>query len=181
MFMAEDKSNNAQTISAHVCHSPKQDCGNRHGAAGSGGRTGSRVQQRVKVLARYRPGKQVSLAVVASGAGEQIALFIRLYAFRDHLDVQLVRHHDDRLAQRHVVGVGNQVANEALVDYGAVKGDYADDNNRVLFWTEKGLCAGLPFENLTEQQLRVAPGFEASVAVIEKYGDKKAVVSLALP
>jgi hypothetical protein len=69
----------------------------------------------------------------------------------------------------------------ALADYGAVKGDYADDNNRVLFWTEKGLCAGLPFENLTEQQLRVAPGFEASVAVIEKYGDKKAVVSLALP
>lgn len=70
-----------------------------------------------------------------------------------------------------------------LATYGVVPGccwamDDEDPDKRVLFWTQRGLCRGMPFENLMADRVSVAPGLSAGAAVIAKGGQKRFVVAL---
>lgn len=72
-----------------------------------------------------------------------------------------------------------------LAPYGVVPGRHwsRDDrdgsgNERLIFWTTRGACQALPFANLTEQQVSVAPGIRAGGAIVRSGGQKRFVVSL---
>jgi len=67
-----------------------------------------------------------------------------------------------------------------LADYGVVPGQHwsRDDNDRILFWSKRGLCAGLPFANLTDRQVSVPPGVSAGGAIVRHGGQRRYVVSL---
>jgi hypothetical protein len=69
-----------------------------------------------------------------------------------------------------------------LANYGAVAGwgSAIDDDKRVLFWSQRGLCAALPFSNMTQRQVSVAPGISAGGAILEKDGEKQYVVALQM-
>lgn len=62
-----------------------------------------------------------------------------------------------------------------LADYGAIDGWSAatDANESILFWSARGLCTALPFSNLTDQHISVAPGRSAGVAIVERGGEKQ--------
>jgi hypothetical protein len=66
-----------------------------------------------------------------------------------------------------------------LANYGVIPGHHAaESRGKLYFWTERGLCRALPFENLTEGQLSVPPGVSAGGAVIERNGYRRYVVAL---
>lgn len=70
--------------------------------------------------------------------------------------------------------------NDALVrvaEYGAVPGQHADrgPDGKTYFWTKRGLCRVMPFENLTESNVSVAPGIQAGGGIIERGGLRKYV------
>ena len=66
-----------------------------------------------------------------------------------------------------------------LAEYGVVPGmSWAKDGSRMLFWTSRGLCAALPFSNLTEASISVAPGIRAGGCLIQSGGQKRYVVSI---
>lgn len=66
-----------------------------------------------------------------------------------------------------------------LADYGVVPGQHwATDEGRTLFWSTRGLCAGLPFTNLTASRVSVAPGLSAGGTLVQTGGQKRFVVSL---
>lgn len=67
-----------------------------------------------------------------------------------------------------------------LAPYGVVPGQHwaEDDDKRVLFWTARGLCAALPFSNLTERQVSVAPGVHAAGHLVREGGQIRYLVSL---
>lgn len=66
-----------------------------------------------------------------------------------------------------------------LASYGVVPGTHwADDDGRILFWSARGLCAALPFANLTERQISVAPGVQAGGALINQGGSRRYVAVL---
>lgn len=66
-----------------------------------------------------------------------------------------------------------------LASYGVVPGQHWDeDEDRLVFWTARGLCAALPFANLTEKHLSVPPGLNAGGAVLQSGGATRYVVAL---
>lgn len=67
-----------------------------------------------------------------------------------------------------------------LAPYGVVPGQHwdTDDNGRVLFWSSRGACAALPFLNLTERSVSVAPGIKAGGAIVRRGGQKRFLVSI---
>ncbi|MDP2323534.1 MAG: hypothetical protein Q8N51_05835 [Gammaproteobacteria bacterium] len=66
-----------------------------------------------------------------------------------------------------------------LADYGAVPGQHwSQDDTRTLFWTTRGLCAALPFTNLTASRVSVAPGIRAGGTLVHSGGQKRYVVAL---
>lgn len=66
-----------------------------------------------------------------------------------------------------------------LAEYGVIPGwSWAKDGNSVLLWTQRGACSVLPFKNLTESRVSVAPGVQAGAAVIAQDGQKRFVVAL---
>jgi hypothetical protein len=69
----------------------------------------------------------------------------------------------------------NQIAN-----YGTVPG-YAwarDGESSLLFWTTRGICRALPFENLTEKAVSFPSGARAAVALMERRGNRHIYVAL---
>ena len=67
---------------------------------------------------------------------------------------------------------------EEIAPYGVVPGwHWAEDDGRILFWSKRGLCAALPFSNLTEQ-VSVAPGLSAGGVVVRSGGQKRYLVAL---
>lgn len=64
--------------------------------------------------------------------------------------------------------------------YGAVPGWgwAAEADGSILLWTVRGLCAALPFVNLTDRQVSVAPGVRAGAALVQQGGQKQFVVAL---
>ena len=68
---------------------------------------------------------------------------------------------------------------DQLAEYGVVPGQHwALDDERLLFWTTRGLCAALPFANLTEKQISVAPGVRAGGCLVRSGGQKRYVTAL---
>lgn len=61
-----------------------------------------------------------------------------------------------------------------LADYGVIPGQpWSADGTRLLFWTARGLCAALPFANLTERQISVAPGVRVAGCIVHSGGQKR--------
>lgn len=68
---------------------------------------------------------------------------------------------------------------EQLAPYGVAPGQHWSlDGERLLFWSNRGLCAALPFSNLTETQVSVAPGVSAGGTIVRSHGQKRYVVAL---
>lgn len=66
-----------------------------------------------------------------------------------------------------------------LAPYGTVPGQHwAQDDGRIIFWTTRGICAALPFTNLTERSVSVAPGVKAGGAIVRQGGQKRFLVSI---
>ena len=66
-----------------------------------------------------------------------------------------------------------------LADYGVVPGQHwAEDNDQTYFWTARGVCSALPFTNLTEKQISVAPGLRAGGCIVNSGGQKRYVAVL---
>lgn len=68
-----------------------------------------------------------------------------------------------------------------LASYGTVPGhpwSIDDETKQVWFWTERGTCQALPFKNLTDGHLSVAPGVQAGATVMQRDGQKRFVVAL---
>ncbi|WP_157979253.1 hypothetical protein [Rhodoferax ferrireducens] len=63
---------------------------------------------------------------------------------------------------------------DELAPYGVIPGQHwSKDDDRILFWTARGLCAALPFVNLTEKQISVAPGVRAGGCLVQAGGQKR--------
>ena len=95
--------------------------------------------------------------------------------------VRMLAPHDDAL----IIGTNAKVfAYDGvklgeLADYGVVPGQHwALDDKRVIFWTLRGACEALPFKNLTERQVSVAPGVQAGGTIVRSGGQKRYVVAL---
>ena len=69
---------------------------------------------------------------------------------------------------------------EEVADYGVVPGQHwgKDDDDRILFWTTRGVCSALPFSNLTDKTVSVAPGVRAGGTVVRSGGQKRYLVAL---
>ena len=52
------------------------------------------------------------------------------------------------------------------------------DTKKVLMWTQRGICRGLPFENLTQNTVSVPPGMQAGVAVVQRDGQKRLITTI---
>lgn len=67
-----------------------------------------------------------------------------------------------------------------LAPYGCVPGQHwsLDDDGMVIFWTDRGVCQGLPFSNLTQRNVSVAPGVHAGGAIVRSGGQKRYLVSI---
>lgn len=72
---------------------------------------------------------------------------------------------------------GDELVQEA--DYGVVPGWHASQiNGGLYFWSTRNLCRAMPFRNLTEKTISVAPGVSAGAMVIEDDGARRYVVAL---
>lgn len=66
-----------------------------------------------------------------------------------------------------------------LADYGVVPGQHwCSDDKQTYFWSTRGLCKALPFSNLTERSVSVAPGVQAGGTIVHSGGQKRFVVAL---
>jgi hypothetical protein len=66
-----------------------------------------------------------------------------------------------------------------LASYGMVPGWHITEfRGKLYFWTLRGLCRALPFENLTESTVSVAPGLSAGGTVLERNGTHRYVAAL---
>lgn len=95
--------------------------------------------------------------------------------------VLMLAAHSDALiigTDKHIYAYdGNTIV--TLAEYGVAPGQHASkDDNRILFWSKRGLCAALPFSNLTERQVSVAPGIHAGGSLVQSHGQKRYVVAL---
>ncbi len=96
--------------------------------------------------------------------------------------VLMLAPHDDGL----VIGTENAImayTAEGLTElapYGVVPGQHwsPDDDNTVVFWSQRGVCRALPFSNLTQAQASVAPGLRAGGAVVRMGGQRRFIVSI---
>lgn len=61
-----------------------------------------------------------------------------------------------------------------LAPYGVVPGQHwSKDDAATLFWSVRGVCSALPFTNLTEQSVSVAPGVRAGGCLVRAGGQKR--------
>jgi len=95
--------------------------------------------------------------------------------------VVMLAPHDDAL----IIGTDSQIlafdgkSVTKLADYGVVPGQHwSRDDERILFWSKRGLCAAMPLINLTERQVSVAPGARAGGALVESGGQKRYLACL---
>lgn len=68
-----------------------------------------------------------------------------------------------------------------LAPYGVVPGrPYVldEDSNKLLIWSTRGVCRAMPFENITQEYMSVAPGAQACAALMRADGHKKFVATL---
>lgn len=73
---------------------------------------------------------------------------------------------------------GEQI--QDLAPYGAPHGDLtAYYQGQAYFWTDRGLCRALPFENLTEGHVSLAPGRQGTGAIVERQGEVRYIALMA--
>jgi hypothetical protein len=84
-----------------------------------------------------------------------------------------------------VVGTDAQVfaytgdAMQVQADYGVVPGDnWRRDDSGILFWSARGVCRAMPFANLTESRVSLAPGVRAGSGLIHTRGTKRFIALL---
>lgn len=71
-----------------------------------------------------------------------------------------------------------------LADYGVVKGrhwaieQHTIDTDKIVFWSQRGACRAMPFENLTEGQISVNCGLTAGGTIVHKDGQMHYIVAL---
>ena len=95
--------------------------------------------------------------------------------------VEMLAPHDDALVigtdERVYAYTGDKLA--TLAEYGVTPGQHwTKDGQQILFWSARGLCAALPFQNLTEKQISVAPGVHAGGCLVRSGGQKRYLASL---
>ena len=84
--------------------------------AGLAGAVGFGEQDLAEPVCIDRVAEEVALRVVAAMLAQEVELLLVLDAFRDHLELEAVRHVDDRVDDRRVVAVDRDVADERAVD-----------------------------------------------------------------
>lgn len=59
-----------------------------------------------------------------------------------------------------------------VAEYGAIPGQHADigPDDKLYFWTTRGLCRTAPFENLTLSNVSLEPGVRAAGGVTQRHG-----------
>ena len=68
---------------------------------------------------------------------------------------------------------------DQVAAYGVVPGQHwsedkqTDGSTRILFWSTRGVCSALPFTNLTERSVSVAPGVRAGGCLVRTGGQKR--------
>ena len=68
---------------------------------------------------------------------------------------------------------------ETIAPYGVVPGQHwSADDGRTFFWSTRGLCSALPFKNMTDRHVSVAPGVRAGGAVVQQGGQRRYVVAI---
>lgn len=68
-----------------------------------------------------------------------------------------------------------------LAPYGVVQGQCwakDQDTGQVVFWSKRGFCQAMPFQNLTQSNLSVPHGTQAACALVQRDGEKKFIASL---
>src|SRR5438132_836650 len=92
-----------------------------YGVGGAGGLNGDAgdvpvalIKELLELRGAQGPVEEIALEFVAVISLEEIFLFDRFDAFGDHLQLQAVGEHDDRVGDRGVVRVAAQVAHERL-------------------------------------------------------------------
>jgi hypothetical protein len=94
--------------------------------------------------------------------------------------VLMLAAHDDAL----IVGTdkriyaydGNTIV--TLAEYGVAPGQHASkDDTRILFWSNRGLCAALPFVNLMESRFLAEPCESAGGALIQRGSSRRYVAA----
>lgn len=75
----------------------------------------------------------------------------------------------------------NEESLNELAPYGVVPGwpsTIEPDTKKVLMWTQRGICRGLPFENLTQNTVSVPPGMQAGLSLVQRDGQKRLIATL---
>lgn len=64
---------------------------------------------------------------------------------------------------------------EELCDYGVLPGTAGDTDAEGLayFWTERGICKAMPFENLTEKDISMPAGLRAAAGMVYRNGQQQ--------
>lgn len=78
------------------------------------------------------------------------------------------------------IHVWNGESLATVAGYGVVPGEPGaidQEDKTAYFWTERGLCTGLPFKNLTHAHLRVDTGRAVGTAVVNHNGQKKFIAT----
>lgn len=97
--------------------------------------------------------------------------------------VEMLADHDQAL----IVGTGSNVyaytdeGIQALSEYGVPPGrPYAYDSEEgdVYVWTDRGICSGLPWRNMTDEFVSFPAGKRASLSLIHRGGEKKLIANL---
>lgn len=66
-----------------------------------------------------------------------------------------------------------------ICNYGLVPGStLVELHGKMYFWTQRGFCRAMPFENFTQTTVSVPPGLTAAAAVLEEDGTRRYVVAL---
>tara|TARA_R110002110_G_scaffold415835_1_gene657224 strand:+ start:39513 stop:40460 length:948 start_codon:yes stop_codon:yes gene_type:complete len=65
---------------------------------------------------------------------------------------------------------------QCVAPYGAVPCQTAEEDKRLYFWTQRGLCRAFPFEPMTEEAVSLPPGTRARLVVHRDRGCKRAIV-----
>jgi hypothetical protein len=93
-------------------------------------------------------------------------------AFMVHGKVLMLAPHDLGLV------IGTERAIHALTPEGQLVDLAPYGVKSVLFWTCRGVCRALPFSNLTEANVSVAPGLRAGGAIVRAGGQKRFLVAI---
>jgi hypothetical protein len=65
---------------------------------------------------------------------------------------------------------------QKLAEYGVIRCPSQEFERAVYFWTERGLCRALPFQNMTEENVSVPPGTRAAMTVSREKGRNTALI-----